>query len=284
MEGLQPIPGKEGGGSARFRPPGRVERRPEEDERREGGSTLLPGGVHEAPRTRPPPLQAGGGVRQRSLEARERVEGAATIWERSRNLDTRLDGVDTDEPIALDSSGIKGKNSGEEEMEGEARIPEGPPRGGRKEQADGIDVGHGGGRIGRKPLVQEAMSKNVVGRVYGDGAYDSRADFDLLASKYRPGHQGQEERVEEGEGELRQEDVRDSAAERLGGMEGGEILRRQVGSGGSVFVHQENLRGVCLGEEVRQHGQGDGDEGIALQHIHADDAARRRIVVQHSSF
>ena len=33
-----------------------------------------------------------------------------------------------------------------------------------------------------EPLVQEAMAKNEIARVYGDGAYDSRANFNLLAS------------------------------------------------------------------------------------------------------
>jgi stalled ribosome alternative rescue factor ArfA len=33
-----------------------------------------------------------------------------------------------------------------------------------------------------EPLVQEAISKNKVERVFGDGAYDSRANFNLLAS------------------------------------------------------------------------------------------------------
>lgn len=33
-----------------------------------------------------------------------------------------------------------------------------------------------------EPLVQEAVNKNNVERVFGDGAYDSRANFNFLAS------------------------------------------------------------------------------------------------------
>jgi len=33
-----------------------------------------------------------------------------------------------------------------------------------------------------EPLVQQAMAKNDVGRAYGDGAYDSRANFNFLAA------------------------------------------------------------------------------------------------------
>ena len=35
--------------------------------------------------------------------------------------------------------------------------------------------------MGSESLVKEAMSKNDVERVYGDGSYDSRANFNLLA-------------------------------------------------------------------------------------------------------
>jgi len=39
----------------------------------------------------------------------------STIWERTKNLDMKLDGVRTDQPIsvAIDSSGIKVTNSGD---------------------------------------------------------------------------------------------------------------------------------------------------------------------------
>ena len=44
-----------------------------------------------------------------------RVPDYTTIWERTQNLDMKLDGVNTNEPIsvAIDSSGIKVSNSGD---------------------------------------------------------------------------------------------------------------------------------------------------------------------------
>jgi hypothetical protein len=63
--------------------------------------------------------------------------------------------------------------------------------------------------------------------------------------------------------------------------QGGEEIRGQVGGGGSLLMHQAYLRGARVSKEVRQHGEGDGHEGLALQHLHADDAARR-IVIEHS--
>lgn len=49
------------------------------------------------------------------------------------------------------------------------------------------------------------------------------------------------------------------------------MVRLQAEGGGGLLVHQEGLRGVRRGQEVHQHGQGDGVEGVNLQQIHRSD-------------
>lgn len=113
-----------------------------------------------------------------------------TIWERTNRLEMELDGVKTDQPIfvAIDSSGIKVTNSGdwirkkwkvkrgylEVHLAVDAKSKQAVSMRVTEESvSDGSQTG---------PLVEEAMSKNGVERVYGDGAYDSRVNFNLLAS------------------------------------------------------------------------------------------------------
>jgi IS5 family transposase len=119
-----------------------------------------------------------------------RVPGYSTIWERTQSLDMELEGVNTDQPISivLDSSGIKVTNSGDW-MRKKWKVKRGylkihlavDPR---SKQAVSMQVTEETVSDGSQtePLVQEAMVKNEIGRVYGDGAYDSRANFNLLAS------------------------------------------------------------------------------------------------------
>ena len=120
------------------------------------------------------------------------VPGYSTIWERTQDLDMTLEGVKTDQPISivLDSSGIKVTNSGDwmrkkwEVKRGYLKIHLAVDP--RSKQAVSIQVTEETVSDGSQtePLVQEAMAKNTVGRMYGDGAYDSRANFNLLASNH----------------------------------------------------------------------------------------------------
>ena len=120
----------------------------------------------------------------------------STIWERTKSLDMELDGVDTDEPISvgIDSSGIKVSNSGDwirkkwKVKRGYLKIHLAVDA--RSKQAVSLQVTEESVSDGSQmePLVQEAMSKNKVGRAYADGAYDSRANFnfqslELMSSK-----------------------------------------------------------------------------------------------------
>lgn len=114
----------------------------------------------------------------------------STIWDRTKGLDMTLEGVRTDEPIsvAIDSSGVKVTNSGDW-MRKKWKVKRGYLKvhlavDARSKQAVSMRVTEETVSDGSQtePLVREAMSKNGVGRVYGDGAYDSRANFNFLAS------------------------------------------------------------------------------------------------------
>ena len=114
----------------------------------------------------------------------------STIWERTKSLDMKLDGVNTNEPISisLDSSGIKVSNSGDwirkkwKVKRGYLKIHLAVDA--KSKQAVSMQVTEESVSDGSQmePLVKEAMSKNTVGRAYADGAYDSRANFNFLAS------------------------------------------------------------------------------------------------------
>ena len=219
--------------------------------------------------------------------------GYSTIWERTNQLDMQLEGVKTDEPIsiAIDSSGIKVTNAGDWMRKKKWKVKRGYLKihlavDTKSKQALSMQVTEETVSDGSQtePLVEEAMRKNDVERVYGDGAYDSRANFNLLATNdIDPAIKVRRNASrKEGEGELREEDGGDRAADGLRGMEEGEGVRGQVGRGGSILCHQADLRRVRVSEEVREHGEGDGDQGVPLQPVHADDTARRRIVVEHS--
>ena len=113
-----------------------------------------------------------------------------TIWERTKSLDMKLDGVKTDQPIsvAVDSSGIKVTNSGDwirhkwKVKRGYLKIHLAVDS--KSKQAVSIQVTeeHVSDESQTEPLVRDAMSKNNVERVYGDGAYDSRANFNFLSA------------------------------------------------------------------------------------------------------
>jgi hypothetical protein len=114
----------------------------------------------------------------------------STIWERTKKLDMKLNGVKTDQPIsvAVDSSGIKVTNSGDwirhvwKVKRGYLKIHLAVDT--KSKQAVSIQVTeeHVSDGSQTEPLVKEAMSKNKVERAYGDGAYDSRANFNFLAA------------------------------------------------------------------------------------------------------
>jgi hypothetical protein len=114
----------------------------------------------------------------------------STIWERTKDLDMKLDGVKTDQPISIgvDSSGVKVANSGDwirkkwKVKKGYLKIHLAVDV--RSKQAVSMQVTEESVSDGSQmePLVQEAVSKNEVKRAYADGAYDSRANFNFLAS------------------------------------------------------------------------------------------------------
>jgi hypothetical protein len=119
-----------------------------------------------------------------------RVPNYTTIWERTNQLDMTLDGVKTDQPISivLDSSGMKVTNSGDwmrkkwKVKRGYLKIhlavdPESKEAVSMQVTEEKVSDGSQ-----TEALVREAMSKNEVERAYGDGAYDRRANFNLLAS------------------------------------------------------------------------------------------------------
>jgi hypothetical protein len=151
--------------------------------------------------------------------------------------------------IALDSSGVKVSNSGDWMRKKKWKVKRGYLKihlavDAKSKQAVSMQVTEETVSDGSQTeaLVEEAMSKNDVERVYGDGSYDSRANFNLLAANgIDPAIKVREERVEESEGVLREEDGRDRTADRLRGMEGGETLWEEVGRGGCILVHQAHL-------------------------------------------
>ena len=53
-------------------------------------------------------------------------------------------------------------------------------------------------------------------------------------------------------------------------------VRIHVEGRGDVLRHQEGLRRIRQGKEVRQHGEGDGPERVHLQRVHGsgDDLSR----------
>jgi hypothetical protein len=118
------------------------------------------------------------------------VPAYSTIWERTNQLDMTLDGVKTDQPIsiALDSSGIKVTNSGDW-MRKKWHVRRGYLKihlavDAKSKEAVSMQVTEETVSDGSQTeaLVDEAMAKNDVERAYMDGAYDRRANFDLLAS------------------------------------------------------------------------------------------------------
>jgi IS5 family transposase len=129
-------------------------------------------------------------VLSKHVEGLKGVPDYTTIWERTQNLDMNLNRVNTNEPIslAIDSSGIKVSNSGDwirkkwKVKRGYLKIHLAVDA--RSKQAVSMQVTEesisDGSQI--EPLVQQAMVKNRVDRAYADGAYDSRANFNFLAS------------------------------------------------------------------------------------------------------
>lgn len=119
-----------------------------------------------------------------------RVPTYPTIWERTSKLDMVLDGVRTDQPIsiAMDSSGIKVTNSGDW-MRKKWKVKRGYLKihlavDAKSKEAVSMQVTEEMVSDGSQAeaLVKDATSKNEVERVFGDGAYDRRANFNLLAS------------------------------------------------------------------------------------------------------
>jgi len=113
-----------------------------------------------------------------------------TIWERTKSLDMKLDGVKTDQPIsvAVDSSGIKVTNSGDwirhvwKVKRGYLKIHLAVDSKSKQAVSMQVTEERVSDESQTKLLLEEAMSKNSVERAYGDGAYDSRANFNFLTA------------------------------------------------------------------------------------------------------
>jgi hypothetical protein len=114
----------------------------------------------------------------------------STIWERTKGLDMTLEGVRTDQPIsiALDSSGIKVSNAGDW-MRKKWKVKRGYLKihlavDAKSKQAVSMQVTEETVSDGSQTeaLVTEAIAKNDIEKAYADGAYDRRANFNLLDS------------------------------------------------------------------------------------------------------
>jgi len=112
----------------------------------------------------------------------------SSIHKRVNRMDFELVGVKTDQPIsiAIDSSGIKVSNSGDwirkkwKVKKGYLKIHLAVDP--SSKECVSIEVTKEDVHDNKefKPLVEDAMSKNNIERVYGDGAYDAKANFNLL--------------------------------------------------------------------------------------------------------
>ena len=211
------------------------------------------------------------------------VPDYSTIDRRVNRLEIDLDEslVKSNNPvsIAVDSSGVKVHNGGDwirhvwKVKKGYLKIHFAVDT--KTGQVVSMDVSSEKVGDGRrlKRLVKRAQENVRVRRVLADGAYDSKANFRFLNS------QGIKPIIrvarELGPGQavvLPEEGGGDRAAEILPQGVGEDTqVRVQVEGGGGVLRHQEGLRGVRDGKEVRQHGEGDGPEGIDLQPVHRSD-------------
>jgi len=212
----------------------------------------------------------------------------STIWERTKNLDMTLDGVRTDQPIsiALDSSGIKVSNSGDW-IRKKWKVKRGYLKvhlavDAKSKQAVSMEVTEETVSDGSQTesLVLEAVAKNDVERAYADGAYDSRANFNLLEScGIDPVIKVRKNASRKAKGSYaRKESVIAQQTDFEGWKQASEEVRGQVGCRGRILSPEANLRRICVSQEVHEHGEGDGDEDIPIQPVHADESARRRII------
>jgi IS5 family transposase len=120
-----------------------------------------------------------------------KVPDFRTIWWRTNRLDINLEGIDTDQPIvvAIDSTGIKVSNYGDwirkkwKVKRGFLKVHLAVDVNSKEAVSMTVteeDVSDGSQA---KDLVNGALSKNNVERLYGDGAYDSRDIFNFLVEK-----------------------------------------------------------------------------------------------------
>jgi len=102
-------------------------------------------------------------------------------------------------------------------------------------------------------LVRRAQESVRVKRVLGDGAYDTKANFNFLSEREgnQASHQGGEELLPEEQGLLGEEDGRGGAADvQAKGLVKDTQVRVQVESGGGLLVREAHLRGVRVREKV----------------------------------
>ncbi|MCL4344676.1 MAG: IS5 family transposase [Thaumarchaeota archaeon] len=120
-----------------------------------------------------------------------KVPDFRTIWWRTNRLDINLESIDTDQPIvvAIDSTGIKVSNYGDwirkkwKVKRGFLKVHLAVDVNSKEAVSMTVteeDVSDGSQA---KDLVNGAVSKNNIERLYGDGAYDSRGIFNFLAEK-----------------------------------------------------------------------------------------------------
>ena len=127
-----------------------------------------------------------------------------------------------------------------------------------------------------KRLLRRAEGSVRVRRVLGDGAYDPKTNFNFLAGEgIRPVIRVAKNSVPRCNGSYaRKKAVIEQQAFRSKAWSRITRVRVQVEGRGGLLVHQEGLRRARHSKEVREHGQGDDDEGVHLQQVHCSEVER----------
>ena len=171
--------------------------------------------------------------------------------------------------IAVDSSGIKVHNGGDwmrhvwkVKKKGYLKIHFAVDIG--TKQVVSMDVSSEKAPDGKrlKRLVNRAEESVRVRRVLADGAYDSKANFNFLAGKHiKPVIRVMKNSVPRSRGSMAR---KEAVVEQLAFKPRSWSRIHRFGHRWRVegALHQTDLRRVRHGEEVREHGQGDGHEGV----------------------
>jgi hypothetical protein len=183
--------------------------------------------------------------------------------------------------IAVDSSGVKVHNTGDwirkvwKVKKGYLKIHFAVDV--KTGQVVSMDVSSekvGDGKRRLKRLVKRAEERVRVKRVLAEGAHDSKANFNFLTQEgIKPVIRVRKGSVPRSRGSrVRKLAVIEQQADvQAEGVEQHTQVRVQVEGRRGVLRHKEGLRGIRHCKEVRQHGKGDGDEGLDLQRVHQGD-------------